>query len=321
MLYALRLRLASGPRWRERPVHRLRDRLRATMLERWRSTWAYWTPSDQCPRYCLGQIPSRLGHMRNVHATKADTLPGAIVATANEYPTGHRVPFHHHRRSQLLYASTGIMVVATDAGRWIVPPERAVWIPSGMQHEVNALVHVSTRSMYVEPGVDAALPGDLRVIGISPMVRQLLLETADLPLPYEKGSRSDLIFSLLVQEIERAPVLPLDIPFPSDARLAARCRAYLENPSSHETIDDWCRDLSMSRRTFTRRFRIQTGISLAMWRRQASIFAALPRLAAGDPVTTIAFDLGYESASAFATMFRRVIGVPPSRYLERAAGA
>ncbi|GAA0714949.1 helix-turn-helix transcriptional regulator [Dokdonella soli] len=253
--------------------------------------------------------------MRNVHATRADALPGAIVATANELSTNHRVPPHRHRRSQLLYAATGIMVVGTEAGRWIVPPERGVWIPAGMQHEVNALAHVSTRNIYIEAGVDDALPTDCRVIGISSLMRQLLLETADLPLPVEKGSRADLIFLLLVQEVTRAPVLPLDIPFPADARLAARCRAYLEHPSPHETIDDWCRDLALSRRTFTRKFRAETGLSFAMWRRQASIFAALPRLAAGDPITTIAFDLGYESASAFATMFKRVIGVSPSRYL------
>jgi AraC-like DNA-binding protein len=253
--------------------------------------------------------------MRNVHATRADTLPGAIVATANEYPSGHRVARHHHRRSQLLYAATGIMVVGTEAGRWIVPSERAVWIPAGMQHDVNALVHVSTRSVYIEPALSVGLPTDCRVLGISPLVRQLLLETADLPLPVVKGTRADMIFALLVHEIARAPVLPLDIPFPADARLAARCRAYLEHPSPHETIDDWCDDLALSRRTFTRRFRAETGISFAEWRRQAAIFAALPRLAAGETITTIAFDLGYESASAFATMFRRVIGVPPSRYL------
>ncbi|HEY0229838.1 MAG TPA: helix-turn-helix transcriptional regulator [Dokdonella sp.] len=257
--------------------------------------------------------------MRNVHASKADTLPGNIVATANEYPGGHRVPRHRHRRGQLLYASTGIMVVGTEAGRWIVPPERAVWIPAGVAHEVHALVHVSTRSVYVDPLLGSALPTDCRVIAISPLVRELLLETADLPLDAGKGSRTDLILSLIVHEIERAPVLPLDIPFPADARLARRCRAYLEHPSPHETIDDWCGDLAMSRRTFTRRFRAETGVSFANWCRQAAIFAALPRLAAGEAITPLAFDLGYESASAFATMFKRVVGVPPSRYLAAAS--
>lgn len=253
--------------------------------------------------------------MRNVHATRADALPGRVVATANEYPTGHRVLRHRHRRNQLLYASVGIMVVGTEAGRWIVPPERAVWIPAGMAHEVNALVHVSTRSVYVDPSVSAALPSDCRVVAISPLLRELLLETPDLPLPPAEGSRSDLIFSLIVREIERAPVLPLNIPFPTDARLARRCRAYLARPSPHETIDDWCRDLGLSRRTFTRRFRAETGVSFANWCRQAAIFAALPRLAAGTPITPLAFDLGYDSASAFTTMFKRIVGVAPSRYL------
>ena len=253
--------------------------------------------------------------MRNVHANRADALPGSIVATANELPTNHHVRRHRHRRSQLLYAAAGVMLVGTEAGRWIVPPERAVWIPAGMQHEVDALAQVSTRSIYVDPAIDATLPADCRVVAISPLLRELLIETADLPLPYRKGSRSDLVFSLIVEEIRRAPVLPLDIPFPADERLAARCRAYLAQPSPHETIDDWCADLAWSRRTFTRRFRTETGISFAQWRRQAAIFATLPRLAAGEPITTIAFDLGYESASAFATMFRRVTGMAPSRYL------
>ena len=42
---------------------------------------------------------------------------------------------------------------------------------------------------------------------------------------------------------------------------------------------------------------------------------ALARLAAGEPVTRIALDLGYESPSAFAAMFKRALGAPPSRYL------
>lgn len=255
--------------------------------------------------------------MRNVLAIQADQLPGRIVATSNEYPAHHRIGRHQHRRSQLLYAAHGIMVVGTGSGRWIVPPERAAWIPAGIAHDVHVLVQISTRSIYIEPEVSAALPGDCRVIGVSPLMRQLLLETLDLPLQAEAGpgSRPDLIYSLIVHEIERAPVLPLDIPFPADPRLGQRCRAYLAHPSPHDSIDDWCRDLAMSRRTFTRRFRAQTGTSFAQWCRQAAIFAALPRLAAGEPITALALDLGYESASAFTTMFKRLIGMPPSRYL------
>jgi AraC-like DNA-binding protein len=79
-------------------------------------------------------------------------------------------------------------------------------------------------------------------------------------------------------------------------------------------IDDWGAAIGMSRRAFTRLFRSETGLSFASWQRQAALFYAVNRLLAGEPVTTIALDLGYRSPSAFSTMFKRTLGVPPSRY-------
>ncbi|MNE86844.1 transcriptional activator FtrA [compost metagenome] len=70
----------------------------------------------------------------------------------------------------------------------------------------------------------------------------------------------------------------------------------------------------MSRRAFTRAFRRETGLSLSVWRQQACLFAALPRLAAGEPVTSVALDLGYGSIPAFTTMFKRMLGAPPRSY-------
>lgn len=70
-----------------------------------------------------------------------------------------------------------------------------------MHHQVTALAHISTHSGHFKAGVDLVLPIDLRVVGISALVRPVLLETADIPLPFKSGSRADLIISLLVQEI------------------------------------------------------------------------------------------------------------------------
>ena len=42
------------------------------------------------------------------------------------------------------------------------------------------------------------------------------------------------------------------------------------------------------------------------------------RLAAGQPVTRVALDLGYASPSAFGAMFRRAFGTTPSRYFSSA---
>jgi len=134
------------------------------------------------------------------------------------------------------------------------------------------------------------------------------------PLQYDTAGRDGLVMALLLQEVRRLPVLPLSLPLPQERRLARRCRRLLEQPTPHDTIERWSAALEMSRRAFTRHFRAETGMSFGAWRQQACLFAALPRLAAGEAVTTVALDLGYDSPAAFTSMFRRALGTPPSRY-------
>ena len=70
----------------------------------------------------------------------------------------------------------------------------------------------------------------------------------------------------------------------------------------------------LSRRQLERVFRADTGLSLGQYRERARLLAALPRLAAGEPVARVATDVGYATPSAFGAMFRRVLGVSPTAY-------
>jgi AraC-like DNA-binding protein len=87
------------------------------------------------------------------------------------------------------------------------------------------------------------------------------------------------------------------------------------DPTRDDSLDQWAELACMSRRTFTRAFREQIGMSLAEWRQHVRLLEALARLACGQAVTSIAFDVGYESPSAFTAAFQRAFGVPPSRYM------
>lgn len=125
-----------------------------------------------------------------------------------------------------------------------------------------------------------------------------------------------MLMGLLVAEIASMPQLSLHAPLPSDPRLARVCRKLFDAPSTAIGLDVMAADAGMSRRSFTRNFRVQTGVSFGQWRQQVCLLAAIERLSRGQPVTRVALDLGYESASAFVAAFRRVLDTTPSQYLE-----
>ncbi|MFN3765671.1 MAG: AraC family transcriptional regulator [Aliihoeflea sp.] len=247
-----------------------------------------------------------------------DRAEGAVVGRASSYADGFVVPSHSHGRAQLLHARSGVAMISTSFGRWMVPPDHAMWIPAGIVHSVEMMGEVGMRSVYLEPGAVTDAPPDLVVLGMTDLMRALVAVATDRATAND-SRHNDLAMALLVEEIPRLPIRPLGLPLPSDRRLLARCRAFLAEPAREVTIDGWASALGMSRRSFTRFFQRETGVSLGLWRQQACLFAALPRLADGESVTAVALDLGYDSVPAFTTMFSRMLGTAPRAYF-RAAG-
>jgi len=252
-----------------------------------------------------------------LHATRIahiEAALGPVVAIPAFYPAGYQVKPHHHTRAQLLYARTGVVMVTSAVGRWMVPPGHAMWIPPRIEHAVEMLGGVNMLSVYIQPEAVPGLPETLRVVALDDLTRALVVEANMQPYGRPGDARGRMVMALLLDSLPRLPEAPLGLPFPADPRLIALCRRFIAKPSPHLVIDDWADELAMSRRTFTRAFRRETGLSLSTWRQQACLFTALPRLAAGEAVTSVALDLGYDSVAAFTTMFKRMLGAPPRGY-------
>lgn len=236
-----------------------------------------------------------------------------VVPLENDYPDGHLIPPHSHRRHQLLCALSGVVEISTDQASWVMPPRRGMWIPARTVHQVKIFGRVRMHSLYFEPRLMTDMPPQCQVLGISEFMQVLIAEAMNLPVIPDP--RSMALASLLQHELRRQPHVALSLPLPRNPGLAARCRTFLAAPNAHDAIDDWALALGMSRRAFTRAFKAETGLSFVDWRQQACLVTALPRLVAGQAITTVALDLGYDNPAAFTTMFRRVLGSSPRNYL------
>lgn len=256
--------------------------------------------------------------VRNTLLDPYEHIPRRVVVTANDYAAGTTFPEHAHGRGQFAFASRGTISVSTPHGRWLVPPQRACWVPAGVRHEMTMTGPVTMLNTFVsgDAALEAGLPEQCGVYGVSALLRQLIDDAIDLPALYDMDGRAGKLMALLVAEIATMPRLSLHAPLPADARLAKVCRHLLASPSIAADLDQVAADAGVSRRTFTRQFRAQTGVSFAAWRQQVCMLAAIARLSNGQPVTRVALDLGYASASAFTSAFRRILGDTPSRYLE-----
>ncbi|GGF23301.1 transcriptional regulator [Aliidongia dinghuensis] len=259
--------------------------------------------------------------MRDTPLDPYEDLPRDVVVTANDYPARFVYPVHAHRRGQFAFAATGVASVVTESGNWVVPPGRGFWVPAGVSHSMRMSGPVTMLNAFIRPEAAGAarLPTECQVLGVSPLLRDLLVEATDVEPVYAEDQRAGRIMALLLDEIAAMRPLGLNAPLPAEPRLARLCRAVLDEPSLEVDIDEMARRAGMSRRSFTRAFRRETGTSFALWRQQACLLSAIVRLGEGEQVTQIALDLGYGSTSAFSAAFRRVLGASPSRYLKRVA--
>jgi AraC-like DNA-binding protein len=251
---------------------------------------------------------------RSTRGVDYQDVPRPVAALADEYPPNSFDPPHTHKRGQLIYSISGALVCTTRDATFVVPPQRALWVPSGIVHESRTRGHVSLRTLYLDDSVASALPRHCMTIEVSTLLRELIVEATRIPVEYNVDSRDGRVMALIVDEIREARRTPLHVPMPRHPQLVRICHAILRDPAQNDVLDNWAVAAGMSRRTFTRSFRNETGVTFATWRQNVRLIEAMSRLSTGQSVTAVAFDVGYSSPSAFTAMFRRAFGVPPTQF-------
>ena len=241
-------------------------------------------------------------------------LPRPLVAMENMWPAGTSTGWHSHPRGQLLYAIKGVMIVHSEAGAWVVPPNRALWMVAGLRHNVTMSGDVEMRTAYIDVGAVPNLPEKTCVINVSPLLRELLVEAVRIPLIRELDARDGRLVGLLIDELKVSSMIPLHLPMPCDARLKKICHSLIEQPAARSNAREWAEAAGMGERTLHRLFSQDTGMTFSQWREQARLLSALREIAEGKKGIEVAFNCGYASQSAFSAMFRRHFGVPPSAF-------
>lgn len=224
------------------------------------------------------------------------------------------LPMHIHRKGQLVLALAGSVMCRVSDGLIFGPANGAVWVPGGIAHSNAYSGNGSYYAVFIEPDV-APLPQKCCTLMVTPLIREIIRHLAEFPPGSPEDGPTSRLNQVLLDELLQTPREQMYLPISTDSRLQHIVESILRNPSNQHTMADWSRHLAMSERSLSRLVLRETGMTFGKWRQSLHIIIALQRLSAGLPVQSISESLGYESVSAFITMFKKAMGKPPGRYL------
>ena len=237
---------------------------------------------------------------------------------ANHYRRGTRLDTHMHREAQLVYAARGTMQVTTPKGRWLVPTDRAVWVPARSEHAIDVLADIDMRTLYFDLAWlgreqrSTSLEAEF-VVRVSPLLHQAILALFD---GRNDPDRTALLIKLVMLELHQAEDSATFIPLPREPRCRRAADIVLADPTGDHEIETLAHEVGTSVRTLSRLFSSETQLSFKSWCQRARIAAAIEKLStdAGVSVKQLASDLGYASVPAFSHAFRQVTGKTPTEF-------
>jgi AraC-like DNA-binding protein/quercetin dioxygenase-like cupin family protein len=246
------------------------------------------------------------------HHRPYDTAESGIFVGHFSMPRGSAFATHWHGHHQLAWSAKGLLRVRSEQGVWLLPPSLALWIPARVVHATESAGDAVMRSAYVDPEccphIDWPEP---TVVAVTPLLRALIDHLVRTDLGPEPRSRAEAV---LLDELRPVPVASVSASLPRDPRARTVAEALRADPADGRSLADWGAQVGASARTLARLFVAETGLAFGQWRERSRMQSAMPHLAAGLPIESVAHRVGYATASSFTAAFHRLVGVTPRQY-------
>ena len=245
-----------------------------------------------------------------------DMIQGSTIGIAADIGR-HDSGMHRHNRAQLLYAPQGCMTITLDQTQCVLPPTKAAWIPTGINHCVQMRNVVAYRSVYFDTQVFADLPQTVKILGVNGLLQALIERMAFWEWEMNPELQQALV-TLFIEELMLAPEETLALVMPTDHRLSDWLLKLQSKGIQAEPLNCMAKTIGASEKTISRIFTKQTGMPYQTWRQQWRLHCAIEKLAERMTVSQVASSLGFSSDSAFISFFKQQLGTTPSQFIKPA---
>lgn len=242
--------------------------------------------------------------------------PALPVVGYTEIITNAVCASHSHPRAQLIYATSGVMNVVVKNKIWVVNPLQGLWIPGEMEHQVSFQKNVNLYSVFIDPSFSNTLPSTSFSFDISTFLKQLIFKIISFENNENPTASQKKIMDVFLDELALIQSSSTFLPTSNHTELKNILLLIMNDITCKYNIEHYANLACMSSRTLSRLFIKELGMNFSDWRIRLKLLEAIKRLGEKQPIKEIAFDLGYETTSAFIYMFKKNLGTTPSNYIQ-----
>ncbi len=218
---------------------------------------------------------------------------------------------HAHPWGEFIFNITGAIEVKLGENSLTAIQNYAIWLPPNVTHE--CLNHKNSQhfSLYVMPSFCEFMPHTPCSLEANRLVRAIVTHIFQNPIQIPPKSADITLIHALNEQIALLPVVPNFLPQTTDCTLKKVLDYIQENPGERININELARKFGMTTKTLNRKCQRSLGMTVSDWRLRQRVLSATRLLESGEKVETVAFMMGYSTASAFIAMFHKITGKTP----------
>lgn len=255
-----------------------------------------------------------MAYLKKEQALKLEEINQEVIGLASDL-VQHDSGFHSHdQHAQILYAPSGCMTLLTCHSQVILPPQKLLYIPAGLEHRVTFRNVVAYRSIYLNVGKLDLEDLTLQVRVVSPLLTELIERICWWNWEEEYTLPQQRILGVFWDEFQEAKRESYTLDIPTDYRLQSYMTAFMMEKKVPPFLHELAQYVGASEKTITRIFKRETKMTYQAWRQQWRVYRAIELLADQESITSISDQLDFSSDSAFIEFFKNHTGTTPTKY-------
>lgn len=240
-------------------------------------------------------------------------LPGPAWFRVADMPAGATYPVHSHAWGEFVYSFSGVMEVRLESDHLTAPAHYGIWLPPGVEHEGLNRYSATHCSLYLMPELCQGIPEAPCTLEVNFLTIALLEHLRLYPLSSPLSSENDRLLGVLRDQLKGAQRYKNFLPYTDDPLLKVILERLEKNPADDTPLAELASSSGTTIRTLNRKCQETLGMPLNEWRQRMRVVKAMHLLEKGGKVESVAFDVGYNSASSFIAMFQRQTGITPGQ--------